>query len=62
MGFRGFNRETLAELDAIQKQIDALNGPASPLVRPLNDQTIRELERDREAIYQADYDLSRQHR
>src|SRR5580693_8867199 len=25
MGFRGFNPETLAELDAIQKQIDALN-------------------------------------
>jgi hypothetical protein len=108
MGFRGFNPETLAELDAIQKQIDALNrqsdsdwsgftgevlnvpnatywdngraptldggtaertpvhptaGGSSILPRSsTNAEMVRQLERDREAIYQADYDLSRQYR
>jgi len=62
MIFRPFNAATLAELAAIQAEIDALSGSRSPAVRKLNDQTIRELENDRDAIHQADYDLSQQHR
>lgn len=50
MYFRGFDTETLAKLAALQKQIDD------------GHRRIAELEREREAIYQADYDLFQQER
>lgn len=58
MTFRPFNPETLAELAAIQERIDFFKTQSGPH----DQEMVHKLERDREAIYQADYDLSRQHR
>lgn len=75
MTFRPFNAETLAELATIQAKIDALQCGCDPEVYcaclsgscrcmpgQCNCRARSDAIREREAIYQADYDLSRQHR
>lgn len=72
MTFRPFNPETLAELAAIQAEIDKLregggdvscmNGLCDCMAGDCKFRRETALRRDLEAIYQADYDLSRQHR
>ena len=59
MIFRPFNPDTLAELSAIKAEIVRLSMDPD---RVFAEGQIARLERERDAIYQADYDLSRQHR
>ncbi len=59
MTFRPFNSETLAEMAAIQAEIVRLSVDPDKVFA---EGQIARLERERDAIYQADYDLSRQHR
>jgi hypothetical protein len=73
MTFRPFNAETLDELAAIQKELDAIDrlqrddslklvSAAIGLTNAVMDAAKTRLEFERQQIYQADYDLAHKHR